>query len=158
MAASFFRQPRNGCINEVLTAKTLIPSPRDHVQGLGGYGRRPIGMIGHSKSTTLPETGKHGACCALGGSSFVTITIKTASSSQADLLARPRHGEHDPITAVRHRWATKIKKQAWETHRKDLLEGRAPFDSKKMRRYVRLAQQDLTRPKLLIYYSRKREE
>lgn len=65
-----------------------------------------------------------------------------------DSLERPTYGEQDPITAVRHRWATKIKKQAWETHRKNLLQGRAPFDSEKMRRYVRLAQQDLTRPNL----------
>ena len=65
-----------------------------------------------------------------------------------DSLERPAYGEQDPITAVRHRWATKIKKQAWEIHREDLLQGRAPFDSEKMRRYVRLAQQDLTRPNL----------
>jgi len=62
--------------------------------------------------------------------------------------ARPRHGEQDPITVVRHRWAIKIINQARETHRKDLREGRAPFNSEKMRRYVRLVQQDLTRPNL----------
>ena len=66
----------------------------------------------------------------------------------ADSLGRPRHGEQDPITVARQRWATKIKKHAWETHRKGLLEGRAPFDTEKMRRYVRLAQHDLARTNL----------
>ena len=63
-------------------------------------------------------------------------------------LARPQGEEKDLISCLRTHWGNKIKKQAWETHRKELIGGKAPYDTNKIKRYVDLTLRDLQRPHL----------
>ena len=66
----------------------------------------------------------------------------------AQSLARPQGEEKDLISCLRTHWGNKIKKQAWETHRKELIGGKAPYDTNKIKRYVDLTLRDLQRPHL----------
>ena len=49
------------------------------------------------------------------------------------------------IGGVRRRWGREIKKQAWAQHCNAMIAGQPPFDSAKMKRYVKLAGRDITR-------------
>ena len=49
------------------------------------------------------------------------------------------------IAGTRRRWSREIKKQVWEHHCRAMIAGQSPFDSDKMKRYVKLATRDIRR-------------
>ena len=61
------------------------------------------------------------------------------------MLARPQGEESDPITRRGTHWGKRTKQQAWETHRTELISGKSPYNTDKIKRYVDMTRRDLQR-------------
>ena len=71
--------------------------------------------------------------------------IEPQSAVPPESLLVSADDPEEGIGGVRRRWSREIKKQAWAQHCRAMSACQPPFDSAKMKRYVKLAGRDIAR-------------